>query len=75
MPGSYDMGPLHLVSPSHPAPAPSADTDMEEEDSVVHVSNKSGDESSEDDQDLFLASKPGPGELGAAGGDSANDGL
>ena len=26
------MGPLHLVSPSHPAPAPSADTDMEEED-------------------------------------------
>ena len=32
MPGSYDMGPLHLVSPSHPAPAPSADTDMEEED-------------------------------------------
>jgi len=46
-----------------------------EEDSVVHVSNKSGDESSEDDQDLFSASKPDPGELGAAGGDSANDGL
>ena len=32
MPGSYDMGPLHLMSPSHPAPAPSADPDIEEED-------------------------------------------
>ena len=46
-----------------------------EEDNVMHVSNKSGDESSEDDQDLFSASKPNPGELGAAGRDSANDGL
>ena len=46
-----------------------------EEDNVMHVSNKSGDESSEDDQDLFSASKQGPGDLGAAGGDSANDGL
>lgn len=28
MPGSHDIGSLTLMSPSHPAPAPSADSDL-----------------------------------------------